>query len=248
MVVDRLKTYMAVPAYNTDKIIGITTGTIVTGVPTSGGFTSSATSTFTTGFADTCAFVGIYSVDSGTTWQDFGAHQIIATATPVFQTYDCNCYMLPSGVLTVTGTSYYNYVAGSGTSQTMLYKVALIAKNTQGLITPLATNELGQYSSAFNFQKIVQSGQLTYNLTNSVGNSQIILHNLGYVPKIRAWFQELGGANRMMPVYYDVNGDVSQSNTIEVRVTSTTIEFYQEAIRSGRTINGSIDYRIYLDE
>lgn len=241
MVFDRTKIRMAVPTYEIDKIIGVVSGTFNIAAPTLVDQVKSSTSSHVTGFGATCYFQGIFSVDGGTTWNDFGAMipDLSTPGFPVQETVDCNCSMI-GGTLTVTGTSWWDNVHGTGTARTVQYKIALIAKNSQTSITPIPTEEILYYSSAYNYQKIFMKGQVAFNLAGTgVGSSSSVTHGLGYVPKVRAFYQETNGTLRMLPI---------GNYKIEPRVTTTNVTFYQDAYWDLTAINGNVEYRIYLDD
>ena len=72
----------------------------------------------------------------------------------------------------------------------------------------------------------------------TTGTSTLITHNLGYVPKIRAYYYNLSVSSTT------VNRFGQEPQT---QITSTTLQFYsdQSGLRPG--ISYVIDYRIYLD-
>jgi hypothetical protein len=244
MVFDRTKIHMAVPAYDIDKIIGVTSGTINVAAPVAGApdfGVKSATATFDTEFGDTCYPQGIFSYDGGVTWNDFGAMipDLTTPANPVFQTVDCDASMI-GGVLTVKVTNYRDAVHATSTPRTVLYKVLFVAKKTQGSIEPLQTEEILYYSSQRNYRKIFLDSTVPFNLAGtSTGKSANVIHSLGYVPKVRAFYQESSGLLRMLPIKF---------YSIEPRVTTTDVTFYQDPYWDVFAINGDLHYRIYLDD
>lgn len=240
MSIDPTKIFMAVPNYRVDQIIGIHSGSFVVSAPTPGTSPTSASDTFNTGFGDTCLLQGIFSVDSGATWNDFGAFKpdLTTPAQPVLQTVTCQGGVTPAGVLTVFATNYYDNVHSVGAAYTVQYKVVLLAKDTQGTITPLPTNEVLYYSSSFNYQKIFMSGTFA----NDTGAPTTITHNLGYVPKVRAWgTSTLNTAPFVTGSVYSY--DFFGTSNFNVEVNTTTATF--DAITGFGTVN--ISYRVYLD-
>lgn len=243
MAFDRTKINMAVPLYDVDKTIGIHTGTITVAAPIAGApdfGLKTGIDTFDTGFGDSCYFEGIFSVDSGVTWNDFGAMKpdLSLPTAPQFQTQDCNCSMI-NGILTTTAYNYYNTAHGTSAPYTYLFKIALFAKNTQGRVTPLSTNQILAYNSAYNFQKIFLQDSFPFNLagTNTT-KSTAINHGLGYFPKVRAFYKESSGSLRMLPI---------SNYEIEPRVDASNVTFYHDAYWDTVAINGSVEWRIYLD-
>lgn len=242
-VVNPFALNMAVPAYGIDQIIGITTGTLTTGTPTAPSSPATATANFAHGYGDSAYFAGIFSADGGTTWNDFGAMiPVISLGFPVLQTVDCNAVCDPTN-LTITASSYYNFVAGTGAPATVTYKVYLFAKNTMAEpVEPLPTAEILQYNSVFNYQKIFMRG--TANLTVTIGNtgSTTILHNLGYIPKVRAFRTNSSAPTILRPLSEGLVSDP------QAHITSTDLSFTaDETGLSGINLNTDIEYRIYLD-
>jgi hypothetical protein len=149
------------------------------------------------------------------------------------------------GDIIATVTSYYNLVAGTGTNRDFEYKIVLFSKNQQGELTPIPTEESQRYSSQYNFQKIYMQDEIPFNLTSGASQSSTIIHDLGYEPKVRAWFNT---GSRIYPIQYVVGTLVSNQYNIECRITDTTVQFFIDAARSGLTQTGNIEYRIYLDD
>lgn len=224
--------------FDMDKIIGILSGSISVAAPTAGQVVLTGTTTHDTGFGETCYFQGIFSVDGGTTWNDFAAMtpNLSVPGMPVFQTQNCDCYMV-GGVITVSADNYYNFVSASSAAKTFLYKIALFAKNAQGTIQPLTIDETTFFDSRYNYHKIFVQDSISFNSSSGVTKSVTIPHSLGYVPRVRAFFQQTGSPFKLLPVSFYF---------IEPRVTSTSLTFYLDGWYA-TTVNGTIEYRIYLD-
>jgi len=224
--------------FDTDKLIGMFTGSISVAAPTSIQFILSGTATHDTGFNETCYYQGIFSIDSGTTWNDFGSMtpDLGTPGIPVLQTQDCNCSMI-GGVLTVQADNYYNLATSSSSAKTFLYKVALFTKNTQGNIQSLPIDDTTSFDSRYNFQKIYAQDIIPFNMTSGVTKSFSISHNLGYVPKVRAFFQQTGSPLKLVPLSFYF---------IEPRLTTSSVTFYIDGWYA-TTASGNIEYRIYLD-
>lgn len=238
---------MLIPDYTIDNIIGIHTGSFSISAPTSSGVYTTATNSFSTGFGDTCLFQGVFSTDGGTTWNDFGAMKpnLTTAGEPVLQTVTCYGYVESNGTFIATGLNYYDNVHSSGTAYTIQYKVAFLAKDNQGAVTPLATNEILQYDSAYNFQKVFSSGSYT-----NGSSSHTVTHNLGYVPKVREWFiptsSTSGGSGTVLtiPAGALVTADWFGGYTY-IQVNTTQAIF--SSVNNGSTISGTVIYRIYWD-
>lgn len=230
--------FMAIPKYRIDNIIGIHTGSFGISAPTSSSGPITATQSFTTGFSDTCLFQGIFSTDSGATWNDFGANKpnLTTPGDPVLDTVTCQGWVTPTGVFTAQGLNFFDFTHNVGTAYTIQYKVVFFAKDNQRAITPLPTNEILKYNSGFNYQKIYLSGTFT----NNTGSSTTIAHNLGYVPKVRAWFisTTLSVANSLFS--YDWAGQGGYNITVD-----NSNATFDAIVGDGAT---TVIYRIYLDK
>lgn len=233
------KIIMAVPEYRLDQIIGIKSGSLSITAPTAITEFTNASATFTTGFGDTCLFQGVFSTDSGTSWNDFGAYRpnLTTAGQPVLQTVTCQGWVTPTGVFTAYGTNWYDFVHSTGTTYTIQYKIVFFAKDMQGLTTTIPTNEILTYDSSFNYLKIFSSGTFA----NNTGSPSVVTHNLGYVPRVRAWITTSSSspytANSLLS--YDWPGN--SNFNIEVDSSSATFD----AIVGYGTVN--VLYRIYLD-
>lgn len=245
---DATKVSISVPLQDTDKVIGVFSGSIATSAPSAIDGYIVGSATHTTGFGESCYAKGIFSVDGGTTWNDMGS--MIPDNTggppPSFQTQECIWECSPTGVITARATNWYNFITSSSAAKTFTYKLALIAKNDQGNITPLPTNSVTAYSSADNYQKIHDQGSTAWNVTPGTDKTATVAHGLGYIPKVKAFYRKTDGTilpliwnNVVTPAYFEV----------EVRITSTTITFFMDGFRSTfhPAYTGYIDWRIYLD-
>ncbi len=240
---------MIIPDYKIDNIIGITTGSFAISAPTSSPGYTTATQTFNTGFNDTCLFQGIFSTD-GVNWNDFGANQpnLSTPGQPVLQTVTCYGGVGNNGVFTAYGLNYYDLVHSVGTAYTIQYKVAFFAKDNQGAITPISTNEILQYDSSTNYQKIHSSGSFS----NAAGTTTIN-HGLGYVPKVREWIIPTSntlaaGGTITIPANTLVTPDWFTGYTNTGFATGIdTNNAYFTSINNGSAISATILYRIYWD-
>lgn len=234
-ITDPSAIYMAVPDYEVDNIIGTNYGSFSIAPA------SNASTSFTTGFGSTCLFVGVYSVDGGTTWNDFGEYVYYPTNSynPSSAQITCQGWIAPTGIFTAYGTNY-NSSSGSGSTYTIDYRVVFFAEQNQGSITPITDNQILRYNSGFNYLKISQQGSFTEESPYS------ITHNLGYVPVVRAWISSSD------PSYYGWQGaansilsyDWATSGESNIEVTSTTLNFDNNFNSSAPV---TTYYRIYLD-
>jgi len=232
--------HLAVPVNRIDQIIGVHTGAFIISAPTAapGGSPTNASDSFTTGFGDTCLFQGIFSVDGGASWNDFGSYKpnLTTPAQPVLQTVTCRGWVTPAGVFTAYAENNYDLVHGSGVSYVVQYKVAFLAKDDQGAITPLPRSEILNYSSSFNYQKIYIGSSFA-----NGGGATTIAHNLGYVPKVRAWITS--SRSSPFPANSLLSYDWPGGSNFNIKVNSTNAVF--DSISGYGTAN--ILYRIYLD-
>ena len=234
------KIYIDLPKYGNDQIIGVFTNTLSLAAPTSAGGYTSATDVRAHGFGDSAYFEGIFTTDGGTTWNTFGSQTpTLGAPGPTFQTVDSFATVDITNV-NVSIFNSYDYSHSIGNAYTVTYKIYLIAKNTMAkAIKPIATSNKLLYASKYNYQKIFLKGTVALSVgAGTTGTSTLITHNLGYVPKIRAYYYNLATSSTT------VNRFGQEPQT---QITSTTLQFYsdQSGFRTG--INYSIDYRIYLD-
>lgn len=242
----------ASPLTKTDQIIGVFTGTLSVDTPTFVSTPKTATASHAHGFGDSCYFHGIFSTDGGTTWNDFGAQipDVSGGGKPVSQTADCEAYVDTTN-LVVTGYSYYNSATGIGLPRTIQYKVYLLAKNSMALpIRPIATAERISWSSRYNYQKIAAQGTINLTVASGSTGSVVVTHNLGYVPKIRAFLFYAATPTVCQSLSDDNNGNFGSIYSVQSKVTSTDVTFYADRNNwSGvpPALNVNIEYRVYQD-
>lgn len=241
-----------------DNIIATFENTINLSVPSSSpGFTV-ATDVQTHNFGDSTYFQGIFTVDDptdpDTVWNDFGAQtpDLSTPSQPVFQTVDVEA-MIDSVNTNIYLINYYNNVSSSGTAYSVTYKIYLLSKNTMAKpITPLAINTDTYFNSNNNYQKIFKKGTTSISVTSgNTGSSASIAHNLGYIPKVRAFFvnsdNQLFALNQIVPAIS--GGFPVIAPAIEVHLTPTTLTFYSDQTQFlAPGVNGNIEYRIYYDD
>lgn len=226
-----------------DQIIGITSGTISVAAPSASDGYKTASQSFAHQFGDSAYFRGVFSVDGGTTWNDFGSQTPDTSGTyPVFQTCDCNAYV-DSTNLVVTATSYYNNVSGKGKSYTVNYKVFLLAKNSMSSpITPISVSPNFLLTSEYNYQKIAFRGSIPLSVSSGSTGSVSVTHGLGYIPKVRAWWFDSASPNTCRPLSSGFIYDP------QVRIDTNKVTFYVDASYFvDPSVSGTIQYRIYYD-
>lgn len=225
--------------YDTDKIIGIHTGSISVGAGDMFGTPGVATDTFDTGFGDTCFFEGLVSVDGGTTWNPIGT--FIPAAGPTFQTTSALAYMV-GGTLTVKAVNYIT------SAKTVQYKMVFFAKDNQGALTPLTIIDNLFFDSNKNYQKIFSSS----NFAVSTSAATSVTHSLGYVPKVRAFFSPTSattGSNGSVAIPAGCLTTISTFVNPNIQITTSSVSFgvISDSSSYPSGINGTLYYRIYYD-
>lgn len=241
--------------YQSDMIIGIHSGSFTVAAPSVGSNTTN-TDTFTTGFGTSCYFQGIFSTDGGTTWNDFGVYipNLTTAGQPVFQTVTCRGYITSSGVFTAVGINWYDLVHSSGTSKTIQYKVAFFAKQNQGSISPLSYVQKAQFDSRLNVQKIYLRGTFAASTTSNT----TITHSLGYIPKVRSFFEPTSStagvegvatmpAGAMATLDWFTGAGSGLSADVEITTTTAVFTPLQSSASTPNGIAGTQHYLIYLD-
>lgn len=248
-ITDRTAINMAVPLNKVDQIIGIHSGSFSITAATAVSGPKFASDPFTTGFGDSCFFQGIFSVDGGASWNDFGVYRPVLTTPgqPVLQTVTCYGMVGPTGIFTASGVNWWDIVHATSSAYTIQYKVAFIAKDTQGSITPISTNENLYYWSKYNFQKIFLSSSFS-----STTGTTPITHNLNYVPKVRAFFSPTSTANNADGVSVLAGSIVTLDNyqyatNVYVNTTQASFTDVSTTVSPRTTRSGTMFYRIYLD-
>jgi len=185
-----------------------------------------------TNINDTTYFQGIFSIDNGTTWNDFG------TTEPI-QVFG----MSQSGVFNVISR---NKLFG-GSQYTVLYKVVLIAKPTQGIIPIQDIGTNTYFNSNLNYQKILSD--TTQNFSVSSGGSTILTfdHDLGYVPKIRPFVYTSNLTDYGTGMYEYCTLQTNIADTVGIRVTTTKVYVDIDNTPYSNTLSGIIGMRIYYD-
>lgn len=227
--------------YEVDQIIGVFTGSMSVGAPTSGQGSLSVTHNIPHGFGDSAYFQGIFSVDGGSTWNDFGTQTpYFGGGLPTFQTADCNASVDTTNA-SVTAISWYDYTYSRSQAYNFTYKIFMIAKNTMASpITPINITNNVSFSSRYNYQKIAAKGSANLSVAYGTTGSVTVSHSLGYIPKVRAWWFDSGSGTTCRPIYY---------RTAQVKISTTNIVFYIDNtfFGPGITYAGRIEYRIYYD-
>lgn len=240
--------HLIVPDYPLDQIIGYFTGTVT--VAASSGSPVQVTTSIPHDFGDSCYFQGVFTTDGGATFNDFGAEtpNLTTPTNPVLSTFDCNATTDTTNV-NIIMTNFFDTLHGTSVPVTATYKIYLLAKNTMAQpVTPLPTNQKLSFSSKFNFQQIAHKDTLNLNVASGATGSASFIHNLGYVPVVRAFLFETASPTICKPIIYSPGiGIQGGIDSIQVQLTSTTLTFFtDQGSFLSLGLNASIEYRIYL--
>lgn len=100
---------------------------------------------------------------------------------------------------------------------------ALLPSDQQNANIPAPTS-FGKYNinSDYNYDNLIAQGIAT--ITNQSGSAQLIYqHNLGYLPRVMIWQEEVGGDNiRLLEPAYSAQSQTGLPTTIEVRAVQLT--------------------------
>lgn len=208
-----------------DKILGTWSGSFTLNGPSSAG-TATVTRNHTTSASGTVLFVGMFSLNGGSTWNGLQTHVDHADRTQgeVFiwgESTNNTLTIKAQNSRSSTATRSYNY--------TVQYKIAAIAKPDQILATPQPIGTDTFFISSRNYQKIAVDNVRSISGTNAV---YTVNHNLGYRPRVRT-FIETGGVLRSRGYYQSA------------RTNSTTSSC---ATYVPGTVSGKLYTRIYYDE
>lgn len=239
--------HMSVPDYRLDNVIAVYSGTIALGAPGVGSVTE-ATDTFNHGFGDSVYPVGVFNVDGSAQFNDFGV-EIPNTAPPFPQFQSQGCVAVCTTTqLQVTAYNWYDTAHSSGAAHTISYRVYVLAKNTMAQpITPQSTNQILQYDSSYNYQKILMQGTINLTVPNGSTGSVSVVHGLGYVPKVRAFRFNSGGFSTCVPLNSPGTPTIPSYIQIVPRISTTSLTLFADCSFGVGGVNANIDYRIYLD-
>ena len=237
---------MAVPQYPIDNIIAIFSGQFGVDAPTAVSSPKYAGEFNDTGFNDTCLTQCVFSTDDITYIDQDMQIPELGGAFPVFQTVNATAISRPNQA-GVIANSWYDFVAGSGSAQTVYYKVLCIAKADQQFITPLPTDEILQYNSAQNYQKIFRQDSVAFSLGIGATDSLVVVHNLHYIPNVRAWLHYTV-ADEIVPAstqQYIDGAAYHNPVATTVQISDTAVTF--DLVNAAGAIGFNLIYRIYLD-
>lgn len=216
-----------------DKIIGTYTGSFVSTAPTSVGGSTTVSEPITTNITIPTFFQGIYSIDNGTTWNDFCNKQYILPPGIFFPFFTVTGKST-ANTMTITAVNFYNYNTSTGTAYTVLYKVALIAQPNQGIITPQPIGTDIFFDSRENYQKILLDDETPVSIGSLGSASYTIPHNLEYIPKVRLF------------IFNNADSSMSELDQADAVSLSTTDVFVTYNAPLGGIV-GTLYTRVYYD-
>lgn len=222
--------------YPTDNIINILKGNITA----AGTSTAVLGATLNTAINDTTLYVGVFSIDESADYQNLGT--LNNDNSPVIGL---------AAVSQANGLLLY-YWNSDSVSHTLSYEVALIAKSTQGFITPqLVGNDIYINSVSNNYQKIAFEPVQLISVTGGGSASTPVIttigvsHNLGYFPTVRAFIDN--GTKLTDVLFYPFGVLLGTSGiTCVTSIGATNVTFTFSNPNSGaQTYN--LTTRIYYD-
>ena len=220
-----------------DKIIGTFSGSFVSTQPSVGTPTTTVVNPITTNISDYTFFQGIFSIDGGTTWNDFGYNKFPLQILGLSQPNTFN-------IIAVNKHSYVN--PGSDSAYTVQFKVALIAKPGQGIITPQLISGKVFFNSNFNYQKILSDTSQPLSITAGNIGTLTFPHSLGYIPKVRTFIYttilSFGTG-----LYELTSMDNYGYGCINVSEDTTNVNINIDNTPYSGTVSGTVFARIYYD-
>lgn len=244
-LVDNIDNVAFASSYEVDKILGTFEGSF--SAP-SGTVTYNSIATLIT---ESTFFQGIYSVDAGTTWNDFNT-VIDSSGTnnlDVSGRSNANTFVIRAD----------NQTSGGGAvTYTVKYKVALIAKYNQGNVTPQPIGANIVFDTRLNYQKIFSDTSRSLTLANLSNNRETFNHALGYVPKVRSFLETTSSFASLPAGMYETGyfarkvlsaGPTIDGNSASSGVLSNSSNTYAELHNQGGagSLTCTLFMRIYYD-
>lgn len=183
-----------------------------------------------------CPFIGVFSYDGGTTWNDLVqfTHLTGFTIDPVLTVYG---YTKDNVVrLELRQTALIN----GGNPYTLTIKIALLAPTTlTTLSSPSLDTTALNFNSSYNYQKIAIQDSYT---APAGTNRQTIAHNLGYKPLFFVVYKDT-----LTDGLFTLNADYGLSGSIlnGVEVDSTNI-YVNTSLAGGDS--ATVYYTIYHED
>lgn len=256
------KNFLYSSDYNIDQILGTYTGSFYSAAPTAITQRTISMIPVDTGITQTTFFSGVFSTDGGTTWQDFESQlPDFSAGVLAYQTITCSGASSPTGTFQITCNNYFNGTTNTGTAYTVQWKLVLYARPGQQPLTvqPIGSNFF--LNSDINYQKICVDDSKTLSATSSLSGNVIAVatfpHNLGYIPKIRGFFDNSTDTGNMtqqnLYTLNVTNSDKNKGGWVTYYATVDTTNAYinafipQEVSPSTATYSANVYMRVYYD-
>lgn len=236
--------------FDIDKVLGTFSGTITSPAPTASPGSTWTPADIPTGIPETTLWHGIFSTDGGVTWNNFNS-EINRGAT----TQTITCYgVSQAGNFKIIARNMYDYNIGAGYAYTVLYKIVLFAKSTQGSITPQPIGSDLYFDSRYNYHKIALDGTTSMVVAAYGGRTTVTIpHNLGRIPRVKLYYEflttsgapYLGQPSQIIGIYDHgliIGGDAYCSMDMD----ATNIYITKDN-GSAEVMNILVHYRVYYD-
>lgn len=171
---------------------------------------------------------GMYSSDSGDTWQPFASE-----ASGFFTLMESDPTNIDISILTLSSSVDIEYKIWAYNPANMSTK----------LVIPDVTDNF-HMNTDYNYSKFVYAGVWDA----SIGNESIIYsHNLGYIPQSIMWFENTDG--RVYEGFSSVSSDTSKQYTGYVSIDESSMRARFSSLNLGEDYGtlSKIHYRIYAD-
>lgn len=237
--------------YPIDEVFGTYSGSFFSPAPVSTGGGTTVTVNVTTNIPNSSFFVGVFSLDGGTTWQDFNSTlPRVAGGTNVwYQTFTMVGESQSNGTLVLKGLNYYDYLNSIGVSYTVMWKAALIAKANQPPLNLQSTGLNLYIDTDLNYRKILSE---TAQTLTSPATSTVTLtfpHNLGYKPDFDAYITGSTDTTNLNPTsIYSVGYSMVYGNVYYDAMVDETNVYIVGGNGSLDAYSANIIVRIYYDD
>ena len=212
---------IAVPKYDIDKIIQSNQDTM-------GG----STLFVGTGFTGDALVVGIYSVDGGTSWRDFG-NISIGSGYAIQPAYSVDAHWRDDGVIRFTPGA-----SGVLVRYAVVYIEGVTDASNENLLY-FSGDTL--YQSSRSYMKIALEG--SYSRTASAAETRTIPHTLGYVPFYRVYIKAF--ATDVVPTTRVISATFGLTDPVEAVTADENNIYITTPARSPGFQATTIYYRIY---
>lgn len=220
------------PKYPQDKIIGVLTDDITMTPDLDGAFDVD----IPTKIDDTTLLEGVFTVDDDPQYQNINS------------TYYINDDRgNPFNALMYSKKNYVTLYLEALASHRVKYRIYLIAKKTQGQVTPLNIDYDTFLTSKTNYRKIFKDEIVPISIAaGATFNPTIyelpVSHNLGYYPSIRRYAEFDGKL-----ADFDASGNLGLQVNCQTVIDESRVTFILENFGT-TAANFDFHYRIYYDE